>query len=209
MTNMSDRSFVRVSKGYVDVPTMPGECTSNRFYCEVWFVAATLQLQTRIYNVGGYTISHYGNTWREGGSYIYTYFEITHGGKWPHSINDYMDRLVDRTNLHIWKESRKWLTKEEKEVAHMLAVESIGILDAEQLLKCDVSDFPQVFHEEVSAFRNEYYEYLRRKDYALYKSLNTYEGLTECLRMAKNSGDKPAVTWFNQLIWELTELWEK
>lgn len=165
MTNMSDRSFVRVSKGYVDVPTMPGECTSNRFYCEVWFIAATLQLQTRIYNVEGYTISHYGNTWREGGSYIYTYFEITHGGKWPHSINDYMDRLVDRTNLHIWKESRKWLTKEEKSVAAITALACISIADIEYLLHCDICDVPKAFHDEVNRVMADYNSWCRTQQY--------------------------------------------
>lgn len=192
--------FSRVGKGYMFLNDV-------RCYIEVWHSVIWQEDQLRIFYprhmsyryVAGKNITE----WHCEDAYMWC--------KLPHKacIDTAIATAIAETDLQFFEESRKWLTDEEKELAHMLAVGSIGILDVEQLLKCDVSDLPQAFHKEVNRFRNEYYDYMRRRDERLYKSLNTYDGLTELLRIAARYGRQPAVSFINQLVFDLTELYEK
>ena len=199
-TRIRFSDYSRVGKGYLFL-------NGVKCYIEVWHSVVWQQDQLRVFYPKGMAHSYIaGKTvaeWHHEEKYMWCNL--------PHKacVDTAIAVVIAETNLKFFEESRKWLTKEEKEVAHMLAVDTIGICDAETLLKCDVSDLPRVFHEEVNRFRNEYYGYLQRRDWALYKSLNTYEGLTEALRLARRSGNVPAVSWFKHLIWDLTELWEK
>lgn len=208
VTRMS-KKMTRISKGYVRIE-------NSRYYAELYVRTPSMDYQIRIFHKG-HTVSwkscKHRESWRFDGAFIYMWFTIDGIPFSCRNLNDHIDGLITLTGLKIYEESRKWLTQKEKEVAHMLATESIGILDAEELLGTDVEDMPQVFHEEVSKFRDGYYAYLKRRereDREMAAKLNTPEGLAYMLRIANRYGEhQPAVSFIKALIFDLTELWDK
>lgn len=213
------QNFIRISRGYVWVPNNSKD--TLRHYAEVWVSTSCMEYQLRIFPAKGMSVSWYADaswkSWRYEYSYLYKWFNVTDVARRSIfercDINFFVGGIIQQTGLRIWEESRKWLTPAEKECAHMLAVNSIGILDAEELLATDVCDMPQAFHEEVSRFRNEYNAYLNRQeqeDREMAKRLNTREGLSYLLGLAKRHGEHiQAVTFINQVVYDLTELWDK
>lgn len=204
-TNMSN-GFTKVSKGYAMV-------SGRRFYCELWLAASTLSIQTRIFLDKPYTVSHLCDTWHNAGKYIFTYVRASTGGQWVRSANDYVDRVIQDTNLQIFEEPRKWLSKEEKSAAELFALKCCTRDDVEWILNKDVCDIPQAFWEYAEAYGKEYDDYLARKereDREMATKLNTPEGLAYLLKLAKIHGEhQPAVTFISQVIYDLTELWDK
>lgn len=175
-TNMSS-GFTKVSKGYAMI-------SGNRFYCELWLSVGMLSIQTRIFLDKSYTVSHLCNTWQNGGRYIFTNVQASTGGRWPRSNNDYVDRVIEDTKLQIFEEPRKWLTKEEKSVAELLALKCISREDLEWLLHCDVCDIPQAFWDYAKAYSKEYdmwCELQIAKHRAVEKWLTTLDGLEHLL----------------------------
>ena len=151
-------NFLKTSWGVVRINDV-------EVYCELWLSTGMMSLKVKFKIPKGmsysYTCSTKDAPFEDGRFLSYwipksMYFPVHFCGA---TVNELVELVVRHLDLKFFEESRKWLTSEEKELAHMIAVGSIGILDVEQVLKCDVSDLPQAFHEEVNRFRNEYYDY--------------------------------------------------
>lgn len=205
-------NFLKTSWGVVEINNV-------KVYCELWLSTASMNLKAKFKITKGmsysYTCSAKDAPFEDGLFLSYwipknVYFPVHFCGS---TCNELISLVVKHLNLKFFEESRKWLTDEEKEVAHMVATESIGILDAEELLATDVADMPQAFHKEVSRFRDEYNAYLNRleqEDREMASKLKTPEGLAYMLRIARMHGEhRPAVSFIKELIFDLTELWDK
>lgn len=70
--------------------------------------------------------------------------------------------VVKHLQLKFFEESRKWLTKDEKTTAELLAMKCISRDDLEWMLNCDVCDIPQVFWKYAKEYSNKYDNYLAR-----------------------------------------------
>lgn len=149
-TRMHFSDFSRVGKGYMFL-------NDTRCYIEVWHSVVWQEDQLKVFYPKNMSYSYVAGKniteWHCEDAYMWC--------KLPHKacIDTAITVVIAETDLRFFEESRKWLTSEEKECAHMLAVHSIGIEDAECLLNCDVSDLPHAFTEEVAAFREEYRKY--------------------------------------------------
>ena len=189
MTRLSKR-FIRVSEGYADVPNLTG--IPCRHYCEVWLATATMQLQVKVKIPAGSSYSYYagkhdllGTT---GGFLCYwvpknVYFPVHFCGT---GINDLVDVVVKHLRLKVFKESRKWLTPHEKNVAELVAFVGISDSEIENLLECDISDIPQAFWDYTKELNKEYCNHLRGKK-MLHDQLNTPAGLERMLGWLRNN----------------------
>lgn len=205
IANMKSR-FIKVSWGIVRIGDV-------EVYTELWLATCLMDLKIKFKVPKGMSYSYVCSAkdapFEDGSFLSYWIPKNVHGA----TINELVEIVANRLQIKFFNESRKWLTQKEKEVAHMLATESIGILNAEELLGTDVEDMPQAFREEVSRFRDGYYAYLKRRereDREMAAKLNTPEGLAYMLRIANRYGEhQPAIKFIKELIFDLTELWDK
>ena len=201
-TNMSV-GFVRVSKGYATVSDM-------RVYCELWLSVERMSLKVKFKIPKGMSYSYVCSAkdapFEDGRFISYwvpknVYFPVHFCGT---TVNELVDAVVKHLNLKFFEESRKWLTKDEKTVAELLAISCITRDDLEWMLNYDVCDIPQVFWDYAEAYDKEYDDYLTRKkkeEREMSEKLNTPEGLAYMLRIARMYGEhRPAVSFIKEFF---------
>lgn len=199
-TNMGI-GFVRVSKGYA----MVGD---KRIYCELWLSVERMNLKVKLKVPNGmsYSYAYSANDvpFKDGQFLSYwipknVYFPVHFCGT---TVNKLVDAVVEHLNIKFFNESRKWLTKDEKTTAELLAMKCISRDDLEWMLNRDVCDIPQVFWEYAKAYSKEYDNYLARiekEEREMSEKLNTLEGLAYMLRIARMYGEhRPAVSFIKE-----------
>lgn len=199
-TNMGV-GFVRVSKGYAMV-------SDKRIYCELWLSVERMNLKVKFKVPKGvsysYACSAKDTPFEDGQFLSYwipknVYFPIHFCGE---GINLLVETVVKHLQLKFFNESRKWLTKDEKTAAELLAMKCISRDDLGWMLNCDVCDIPQVFWEYAKAYSKEYDNYLARvekEEREMSEKLNTLEGLAYMLRIARMYGEhRPAVSFIKE-----------
>lgn len=211
IANMKNR-FIKISWGIVRI-------NSVEVYTELWLATGTMDLKIKFKAPKGMSYSYASTQCDapfEDGSFLSywvpknVYFPVHFCGT---TINELVELVVKHLNLKFFEESRKWLTKDEKSAAELLAVQSISRDDLEWMLNCDVCDIPQAFWEYAKSCKAEYDAWLKRRekeDREMAAKLNTPEGLAYMLRIARMHGEhRPAVSFIKELIFDLTELWDK
>lgn len=201
-TNMGI-GFVRVSKGYAMV-------SDSRIYCELWLSVERMNLKVKFKIPKGmsysYTCSGNNGPFEDGQFLSYwvpknVYFPVHFCGT---TVNKLVDAVVEHLNIKFFTESRKWLTKDEKTTAELLAIKCISRDDLEWMLNCNVCDIPQVFWEYAKAYSKEYDNYLARiekEKREMSEKLNTLEGLAYMLRIARMYGEhRPAVSFIKEFF---------
>lgn len=199
-TNMGV-GFVRVSKGYAMV-------SDKRIYCELWLSVERMNLKVKLKVPRGmsysYACSANDAPFEDGQFLSYwipknVYFPVHFCGT---TVNKLVDAVVEHLNIKFFNESRKWLTKDEKTTAELLAMKCISRDDLEWMLNRDVCDIPQVFWEYAKAYSKEYDNYLARiekEERETSEKLNTLEGLAYMLRIARMYGEhRPAVSFIKE-----------
>lgn len=193
--------FVRVSKGYAMV-------SDKRIYCELWLSVERMNLKVKFKVPKGMSYSYAccaNDVPFEDGRFLSywipknVYFPVHFCGT---TVNKLVDAVVEHLQLKFFEESRKWLTKDEKTTAELLAMNCISREDLEWMLNCDVYDIPQVFWEYANAYSKEYDNYLARiekEEREMSEKLNTLEGLAYMLRIARMYGEhRPAVSFIKE-----------
>lgn len=174
-TNMSV-GFIRVSKGYV--------IASGRIYCELWLSVERMNLKIKFKIPKGMSYSYACSAKDapfEDGAFLSYWIPMHFCGT---TVNELVDAVVKHLQLKLFKESRKWLTKDEKTAAELLAMRCISRDDLEWMLNCDVYDIPQVFWEYAKEYSREYErlcELQMAKYYAVERWLSTLHGLEHLL----------------------------
>lgn len=205
-------NFLKTSWGIVRINDV-------EVYCELWLSTGMMSLKVKFKIPKGmsysYTCSTKDAPFEDGRFLSYwipksIYFPVHFCGA---TVNELVELVVRHLDLKFFKESRKWLTKEEKSVAELLALKCCTRDDLEWMLNCDVCDIPQAFWEYAKSYGQEYDNWLKRRekeDREMAEKLNTPEGLEYMLRIARMHGEhQPAVSFINQIIFDLTELWDK
>ena len=181
-TNMGV-GFVRVSKGYAMV-------SGKRIYCELWLSVERMNLKVKFKVPKGMSYSYVCSAkdapFEDGQFLSYwipknVYFPVHFCGT---TVNELVDAVVKHLQLKFFKESRKWLTKDEKTTAELLAMKCISREDLGWMLNCDVCDIPQAFWEYAKEYSKEYdrlCELQIAKHRAVKKWLTTPDGLEHLL----------------------------
>lgn len=181
-TNMGV-GFVRVSKGYAMV-------SDKRCYCELWLSVERMNLKVKFKIPKGmsysYTCSTKDAPFEDGQFLSYwipknIYFPVHFCGT---TVNELVELVIKHLNLKFFEESRKWLTKDEKTTAELLAMKCISRDDLEWMLNRDVCDIPQVFWKYAKEYGKEYdrsCELQIAKHHAVKKWLTTPDGLEHLL----------------------------
>lgn len=203
-TRIHFSEFSRVGKGYMFL-------NSVRCYIEVWHSVVWQEDQLKVFYPKNMSYSYVAGKniteWHCEDAYMWC--------KLPHKacIDTAIATAIAETDLRFFEESRKWLTKDEKSVAELLALKQISMDDLEWMLNCDVCDIPQAFWEYAKKYGAEYDAWLERRereDREMATKLNTPEGLEYMLRIARMHGEhRLAVSFIRELIFDLTELWDK
>lgn len=194
-------NFLKISWGVVEINDV-------KVYCELWLATMSMSLKVKFKAPKGmsysYTCSAKDAPFEDGQFLSYwipknVYFPVHFCGT---TVNKLVEIVVKHINLKFFKESRKWLTKDEKTTAELLATKCILRDDLEWMLNCDVCDIPQVFWEYAKACSKEYDNYLARvekEEREMSEKLNTLEGLAYMLRIARMYGEhRPAVSFIKE-----------
>ena len=195
--------FTKISWGIVEINNV-------RIYCELWLSTSMMNLKIK-FKVPksmsySYVCSAKDAPFEDGQFLSYwvpknVYFPVHFCGK---GVNELVDAVVKHLQLEFFEESRKWLTKEEKTTAELLAMNYISREDLEWMLNCDACDIPQVFWEYANAYSKEYDNYLARiekEEREMSEKLNTPEGLAYMLRIARMYGEhRPAVSFIKEFF---------
>ena len=200
-TRVHFSDFSRVGKGYMFLNDV-------RCYIEVWHSVVWQEDKLKIFypksqksktNMSySYAVGKNITEWHCEDAYMWC--------KLPHKacIDTAIAVAIAETGLKFFEESRKWLTKEEKEAAQLFALRSISRKDLGWLLKCDVCDLPQVFWEYAKSYGKEYDDYCARRakeEREMAEKLNTPEGLKYLIRIAKMYGEhRPAISFIEEFV---------
>ena len=195
--------FTRISWGIVRI-------SDNRIYCELWLSVERMSLKVKFKIPKGMSYSYWCSAkdapFEDGQFLSYwipknIYFPVHFCGT---TVNELVELVIKHLNLKFFNESRKWLTKDEKTTAELLAMKCISRDDLEWMLNRDVCDIPQAFWDYAKAYGKEYDDYLTRKkkeEREMLEKLNTPEGLAYMLRIARMYGEhRPAVSFIKEFF---------
>lgn len=193
--------LVKISWGIVEIG-------NTRVYAELWLTTWQMDLKVKLKVPKGmsysYACSANDAPFEDGQFLSYwipknVYFPVHFCGE---GINLLVETVVKHLQLKFFKESRKWLTEDEKTAAELLAMKCVSRDDLEWMLNRDVCDIPQVFWEYAKAYSKEYDNYLARiekEEREMSEKLNTLEGLAYMLRIARMYGEhRPAVSFIKE-----------
>lgn len=193
--------IIKISWGIVEIG-------NTRVYAELWLTTGPMNLKVKLKVPKGmsysYACSAKDTPFEDGQFLSYwipknVYFPVHFCGT---TVNKLVDAVVEHLNIKFFNESRKWLTKDEKTTAELLAMKCISRDDLEWMLNRDVCDIPQVFWEYAKAYSKEYDNYLARiekEERETSEKLNTLEGLAYMLRIARMYGEhRPAVSFIKE-----------
>lgn len=148
--------LVKISWGIVEIG-------NTRVYAELWLTTGPMNLKIKFKVPNGmsysYTASAHDCPFNDG-SFLSYWIPVPFCGI---AVNELLETVVEHLNLKFFKESRKWLTKDEKTTAELLAMNCISREDLEWMLNCNVYDIPRVFWEYANAYSKEYDNYLADK----------------------------------------------
>ena len=197
------RNFLKTSWGIVRINDV-------EVYCELWLSVERMNLKVKFKVPNGVSYSYVCSVkdapFEDGQFLSYwipknVYFPVHFCGT---TVNKLVDAVVEHLNIKFFNESRKWLTKDEKTTAELLAMKCISRDDLEWMLNRDVYDIPQVFWEYAKACSKEYDNYLARiekEEREMSEKLNTPEGLAYMLRIARMYGEhRPAVSFIKEFF---------
>lgn len=145
------------------------EISNVRVYCELWLSTSMMNLKVKFKVPKGMSYSYVCSAndapFEDGQFLSYwvpknVYFPVHFCGE---GVNSLVETAVKHLQLKFFKESRKWLTKDEKTTAELLAMNCISREDLEWMLNCNVYDIPRVFWEYANAYSKEYDNYLADK----------------------------------------------
>lgn len=151
-------NFLKISWGVVEINDV-------KVYCELWLSTNMMNLKVKFKIPKGmsysYTCSTNDGPFEDGQFLSYwipknIYFPVHFCGT---TVNELVDAVVKHLQLKFFEESRKWLTKDEKTTAELLAMKCISRDDLEWMLNCDVCDIPQVFWKYAKEYSKEYDRY--------------------------------------------------
>lgn len=154
-------NFLKISWGVVEINDV-------KVYCELWLSTNMMNLKVKFKIPKGmsysYTCSTNDGPFEDGQFLSYwipknIYFPVHFCGT---TVNELVELVIKHLNLKFFEESRKWLTKDEKTTAELLAMKCISKDDLEWMLNCDTCDIPQVFWKYAKAYSKEYDNYLAR-----------------------------------------------
>ena len=195
--------LVKISWGIVEIG-------NTRVYAELWLSTGTLNLKVKFKVPKGVSYSYVCSAkdapFEDGHFLSYwipknVYFPVHFCGE---GINLLVDAVVKHLQLEFFNESRKWLTKDEKTTAELLAMKCISRDDLKWMLNYGVCYIPQVFWDYAEAYGKEYDDYLTRKkkeEREMSEKLNTPEGLAYMLRIARMYGEhRPAVSFIKEFF---------
>lgn len=195
--------LVKISWGIVEIG-------NTRVYAELWLTTGPMNLKVKLKVPKGMSYSYACSVkdapFEDGQFLSYripknVFFPVHFCGV---GINSLVETVVKHLQLKFFNESRKWLTKNEKTTAELLAVKCILRDDLEWMLNCNVCDIPQVFWEYAKAYSKEYDNYLARvekEEREMSEKLNTPEGLAYMLRIARMYGEhRPAVSFIKEFF---------
>lgn len=140
--------LVKISWGIV-------EMGNTRVYAELWLSTSMMDLKVKFKVPNGVSYSYVCSAKDapfEDGQFLSYWIPICGGC----ALNKLVERAVKHINLKFFEESRKWLTKDEKTVAELLAMKCISRDDLEWMLKCNACDIPQVFWKYAKEYSKEY-----------------------------------------------------
>ena len=175
--------IIKISWGIVEIG-------NTRVYAELWLTTGPMNLKVKFKVPKGvsysYTCSAKDTPFEDGQFLSYwipknVYFPVHFCGT---TVNELVDAVVEHLQLKFFKESRKWLTKDEKTTAELLAMKCISRDDLGWMLNCDVCDIPQVFWKYAKEYSKEYdrlCELQIAKHHAVKKWLTTPDGLEHLL----------------------------
>ena len=147
--------LVKISWGIVEIG-------NTRVYAELWLTTGPMNLKIKFKVPKGmsysYACSAKDAPFEDGQFLSYwipknMYFPVHFCGE---GVNSLVETVVKHLQLKFFKESRKWLTKDEKTTAELLAMNCISREDLEWMLNCDVCDIPQVFWGYAKEYNKEY-----------------------------------------------------
>ena len=195
--------FTKISWGIVRIGY-------NRIYCELWLSVERMSLKVKFKIPKGMSCSYVCSAkdapFEDGRFISYwvpknVYFPVHFCGT---TVNSLVETVVKHLQLEFFNESRKWLTKDEKTTAELLAMKCISRYDLEWMLNRSVCYIPQVFWDYAEAYGKEYDDYLTRKkkeEREMSEKLNTPEGLAYMLRIARMYGEhRPAVSFIKEFV---------
>lgn len=175
--------FTKISWGIVRINDV-------EVYCELWLSTSMMNLKVKFKVPKGmsysYTCSANDAPFEDGQFLSYcipknVYFPVHFCGT---TINGLIEAVVKHLHLKFFNESCKWLTKDEKTTAELLAMKCISREDLKWLLHCDVCDIPQAFWKYAKEYSAEYdrqCEIQISKYRAVKKWLTTLDGLEHLL----------------------------
>lgn len=175
--------LVKISWGIVEIG-------NTRVYAELWLSTSMMNLKVKFRVPKGMSYSYVCSVkdapFEDGQFLSYwipknVYFPVHFCGT---TINELVEIVIKHLQLKFFKESRKWLTKDEKTVAELLAMNCISRDDLEWMLNRDVCDIPQVFWKYAKEYSKEYdrsCELQIAKHHAVKKWLTTPDGLEHLL----------------------------
>ena len=175
--------LVKISWGIVEIG-------NTRVYAELWLTTGPMNLKVKLKVPKGMSYSYVCSVkdapFEDGQFLSYwipknVYFPVHFCGE---DVNSLVETVVKHLQLEFFNESRKWLTKDEKTAAELLAMKCISRDDLEWMLNCDVCDIPQVFWEYAKEYSKEYdrsCELQIAKHHAVKKWLTTPDGLEHLL----------------------------
>ena len=170
-------NFLKISWGVVEINDV-------KVYCELWLATSSMSLKVKFKAPKGMSTSYTCSTRDapfEDGQFLSYWIPIHFCGT---TVNGLVDAVVKHLQLKFFNESRKWLTKDEKTTAELLAMKCISRDDLEWMLNCNVCDIPQVFWKYAKEYSKEYdrlCELQIAKHHAVKKWLTTPDGLEHLL----------------------------
>lgn len=147
--------FTKISWGIVEIG-------NTRVYAELWLTTGLMNLKVKLKVPKGMSYSYVCSAndapFEDGQFLSYwipknVYFPVHFCGE---GVNSLVETVVKHLQLKFFNESRKWLTKDEKTTAELLAMKCISRDDLEWMLNCDVFDIPQVFWKYAKEYSKEY-----------------------------------------------------
>lgn len=147
--------LVKISWGIVEIG-------NTRVYAELWLATGPMNLKVKLKVPKGmsysYACSANDAPFEDGQFLSYwipknVYFPVHFCGT---TINELVEIVIKHLQLKFFNESRKWLTKDEKTTAELLAAKCISRDDLEWMLNRDACDIPQVFWEYAKAYSKEF-----------------------------------------------------
>lgn len=175
--------LVKISWGIVEIG-------NTRVYAELWLTTGPMNLKVKFKVPKGVSYSYVCSAkdmpFEDGQFLSYwvpknIYFPVHFCGT---TVNELVEAVVKHLQLKFFKESRKWLTKDEKVAAELLGMNCISREDLEWMPNCNVCDIPQAFWEYAKECRAEHDRWCELqivKHRAVKKWLTTLDGLEHLL----------------------------